>query len=119
ARFALANDGETKDFDLAFQKIEQELIEKGIDLKNQIVKAHFICNLTIFDPKNNQTESFEGRVDGKLIFPSKGENGFGYDPIFIADGMDKTFGEIFPKEKDKISHRTQAFSQLKRFLTSP
>ncbi|MFT6106372.1 MAG: XTP/dITP diphosphohydrolase [Rickettsiales bacterium] len=116
ARFALGIDGKTKDFDLAFQKIKQELIEKNIDLENQIIKAHFICNLTIFDPKNNQTKSFEGRVDGKLTFPPRGGNGFGYDPIFTADEMDKTFSEISAEEKDKISHRNQAFSSFVKYL---
>jgi XTP/dITP diphosphohydrolase len=112
ARLALADDGGTKDFGLAFQRIKQDLIAKRIDLENQIIKAHFVCNLTIYNPKDNKSKSFEGRVDGKLTFPPKGQNGFGYDPIFIADGMDKTFGEMLPAEKDKISHRTKAFSSF-------
>jgi XTP/dITP diphosphohydrolase len=114
ARWAINEDG-SKDFRSAFKKIRQELILKGIDLKNQIVKAHFVCNLTVYNPQSGQIKSFEGRVYGKISFPPKGLNGFGYDPIFIAIGSNQTFGEISPKDKDKISHRTKAFSSFVDF----
>lgn len=111
ARLAIDENG-NKNFDLAFQRIKQELIAKNIDLNTQIIKAHFICNLTLYFPQTKETKSFEGRVDGKLTFPPKGNKGFGYDPIFIANGFDKTFGEISPEEKDKISHRSKAFEKF-------
>jgi len=59
---------------------------------------------------------FEGRVDGRLVFPGRGTNGFGYDPIFAAHGHDQTFGEMAPAAKDAISHRARAFAQLKAAL---
>lgn len=107
ARFAKNADGKS-DFDFAFKKIFTELEKNNFS----DLKAYFICNLTIFDPQTDLSISFEGRVDGNLTFPPKGNKGFGYDPIFIKNGMDKTFGEIDPKEKDQISHRGEAFKKL-------
>jgi XTP/dITP diphosphohydrolase len=74
--------------------------------------AHFACALAIAWPDNGQTESFDGRVDGTLVWPPRGERGFGYDPMFVAAGFDQTFGEIDPAEKHKISHRARAFKKL-------
>ncbi|MES2678125.1 MAG: RdgB/HAM1 family non-canonical purine NTP pyrophosphatase [Pseudomonadota bacterium] len=112
ARWAVDEKTGEKNFDLAFEKIKQDLIFRGVDLQNQIIKAHFICNLTLYNPHSGEIKSFEGRVDGKITFPPRGNRGFGYDPIFIADNFDQTFGEILPQQKDKISHRTKAFQQL-------
>lgn len=111
ARFAKNAEGKD-DFDSAFTKISAE-IEKNSP-KN--LRAFFICNLSIFDPKTNFEISFEGRVDGNLTFPPRGNKGFGYDPIFIKDGLDKTFGEMSPQEKDQISHRADAFEKLVKWL---
>ena len=58
----------------------------------------------------------EGRVDGQLTFPPRGDRGFGYDPIFIPDGHDQTFGEMEPAAKDAMSHRARAFALLKAAL---
>jgi XTP/dITP diphosphohydrolase len=58
------------------------------------------------------TEVFEGEVHGHLEFPPRGKNGFGYDPIFVANGMKQTFGEIDPAEKHAISHRARAFAKF-------
>jgi XTP/dITP diphosphohydrolase len=58
----------------------------------------------------------EGRVEGQLTFPPRGDRGFGYDPIFIPDGHDRTFGELDPALKDSISHRAVAFAKLKACL---
>ncbi len=115
ARFALNEDNE-KDFNGAFQKIFWKLQEKNISLASK-PKAYFICNLTIYDPKNDFHQSFEGRVDGYLTSPI-GEKGFGYDPIFIKNSMDKTFGQIEPCIKDKISHRGDAFNKFLNWLKS-
>ena len=102
ARFA------QKNFPEAFEKISKKIKENS--------RAYFVCNLTIFDPEKNFSISFEGRVDGSLIFPPRGNKGFGYDPIFIKDGMTQTFGEIDPQEKDQISHRGEAFKKLINWL---
>jgi XTP/dITP diphosphohydrolase len=58
----------------------------------------------------------EGRVDGSLVFPGRGTRGFGYDPIFIPEGHDTTFGEMEPTAKDAMSHRARAFAKLKAAL---
>jgi XTP/dITP diphosphohydrolase len=58
----------------------------------------------------------EGRIDGTLSFPPRGDKGFGYDPIFVAEGHSETFGELDPAEKDRISHRARAFAKLKAAL---
>jgi XTP/dITP diphosphohydrolase len=77
---------------------------------------------------DDHLELFEGRVDGRLIFPPRGENGFGYDPIFLPDGYDRGFGEMTAQEKHGIpadgsralSHRARAFQDLARAcFTSP
>jgi XTP/dITP diphosphohydrolase len=108
ARFAKNDRGES-DFNFAFEKISAAI-------KNNNYAAHFICNLALFDPKTNFEISFEGRVDGNLTFPARGNKGFGYDPIFIKNGMTQTFGEIDPKQKDQISHRAAAFLKLVNWL---
>lgn len=114
ARFALDEKGD-KNFPKAFEKILAQLREKNFNFDEKI-SAYFICNLTLFDPKTEFAISFEGRVDGNLIFPARGNKGFGYDPIFIKNGMVQTFGEIDPKEKDLISHRALAFKKFVAWL---
>jgi len=116
ARFSLDQFGK-KNFPNAFKKIAAELKNNGVNPSGS--KAHFICNLTIFDPKTNFAKSFEGRIDGSLTFPPLGNKGFGYDPIFVKDGMTKTFGEISAAKKDTISHRAQAFTQLIKYFSDP
>jgi XTP/dITP diphosphohydrolase len=74
--------------------------------------AHFVCALAIAWPNDGQCETFEGRVDGTIVWPPRGERGFGYDPIFVANGYDLTFGEMDPDEKHAISHRAEAFRKL-------
>ncbi|MEI9986446.1 MAG: non-canonical purine NTP pyrophosphatase [Aliidongia sp.] len=74
-------------------------------------RAAFICALTLAWP-DGHCESFEGRVEGRLVFPPRGTRGFGYDPIFIARGWDITFGEMDPASKHEMSHRADAFRQL-------
>jgi XTP/dITP diphosphohydrolase len=74
--------------------------------------AHFVCALSIAWPNDGMVESFEGRVDGTLTWPPRGDKGFGYDPIFVPAGRDITFGEMDPAEKHQISHRADAFRKL-------
>ncbi len=114
ARFALDELGQ-KNFPKTFDRIAEMLKEKGIEPCG--AKAHFICNLTVFDPIANVSESFEGRIDGTLTFPALGNQGFGYDPIFIKDGLEKTFGEISAMKKDSISHRAEAFKKLVKYFS--
>jgi XTP/dITP diphosphohydrolase len=91
------------------RRVENELKEKRV----KEARAHFVCALALAAP-GEQTEVFEGRVDGWLAFPPRGNKGFGYDPIFIADGEALTFGEMEPTEKHAISHRARAFENLVR-----
>jgi XTP/dITP diphosphohydrolase len=99
--------GPTKDFRIAMARIERELREKGAtDLS-----ARFICALSVAMP-HGEIKSFEGEVHGKLTFPARGSNGFGYDPIFIPAGYDETFGEMEPHAKHAMSHRAHAFEKL-------
>jgi XTP/dITP diphosphohydrolase len=96
-----------KDFRVAMARIERELNAKGATDR----AAKFVCALALALPGDG-TEIFEGVVEGSLVFPPRGTNGFGYDPIFIADGMDITFGEMEPAAKHAISHRARAFEKL-------
>ena len=73
--------------------------------------AHFICALCLAWP-DGHTEDFEGRVDGRIVWPPRGGNGFGYDPIFVMDGKAQTYGEMPRAEKEADNHRARAFAQL-------
>jgi len=97
--------GPDKDFNVAMTRIEREMDGKA----NR--KARFICALSLAWP-DGHCESFEGKVTGVLTFPPSGTKGFGYDPIFIADGHSVTFAEMEPAAKHAISHRADAFRQL-------
>jgi XTP/dITP diphosphohydrolase len=99
--------GPDKDFATAMKRLEQGLA----DVKEP--RARFICALALCWP-DGHCEVFEGKVEGHLAFPPRGSHGFGYDPIFIADGHAITFGEMAPPAKHAISHRAEAFRQLVR-----
>jgi XTP/dITP diphosphohydrolase len=105
ARWAETANG--RDFDFAMHKIEMALHQKG-DVPRT---ARFICALTLAWP-DGDVESFEGKVEGTLVWPMRGKNGFGYDPIFLPLGGDMTFGEMEPAAKHAMSHRADAFTQL-------
>lgn len=99
--------GPQKDFDFAMEKIRLGLIEEGtLD-----TRAHFICGLALAWP-DGHVEYFEGRVDGELTWPPRGDKGFGYDPMFVPNGYEETFGEMDPEKKHAMSHRADAFRQL-------
>jgi XTP/dITP diphosphohydrolase len=80
---------------------------------------HFACALAIAWPNDGQTETFDGRVDGILVWPPRGERGFGYDPMFVPVGYEQTFGELDPELKHSISHRADAFRKLVAALQEP
>jgi len=103
--------GPDKDFALAMAKVEERLEEAGAG----DFSAWFTCALAVAWP-SGPAVVFEGRIDGALTFPGRGANGFGYDPIFIPEGFDCTFGEMDPAQKEAMSHRARAFSQLKAAL---
>jgi len=101
--------GAARDFALAMKKVQALLVH----LNKRDYGAKFVCALALSDPSGT-VEIFEGEVHGDLEFPPRGSNGFGYDPIFVAKGMTKTFGEIDPDAKHAISHRAMAFEKFAR-----
>lgn len=100
--------GASKDFAYAMQRVEQALQEK-FALDPDARRANFTAALCLAWP-DGETEVFEGKVFGHLVWPPRGEKGFGYDPMFLADGETLTFGEMEPEAKHTISHRARAFA---------
>ena len=105
--------GPEKDFALAMDKVNSALAD------NADRSAHFVCALSLCWPDgevdedgNLPCETFEGHFHGTLVWPTRGSNGFGYDPMFQPQGYDITCGEMEPAEKHRISHRALAFKQL-------
>ena len=107
--------GKKGDFKKAINKVYRELSKKDKNWKHKKIKARFICALSIcyLDKK---IASVLGKVEGYISTKPKGENGFGYDPIFIPKNKRKTFGEMNSLQKYKIDHRYVAFKKIKKFL---
>lgn len=103
--------GPGKDFAVAMKKVEDRLEEAGAE----DFSAWFTSALAVAWP-GGPAVVVEGRIDGTLTFPPRGDRGFGYDPIFVPEGLDKTFGELEPAVKDGMSHRARAFEKLKAAL---
>ncbi len=99
--------GPGKDFGPAMARVERMLKER--DARDR--SAKFVCALALSSP-GGETEIFEGEIEGHLEFPPRGQKGFGYDPIFVPQGMTRTFGEIDPHEKHAVSHRARAFAKF-------
>lgn len=99
--------GPAKDFRHAMQRVWDELGKRGA----QDLSARFVCVLALAQP-DGAVETFEGAVDGTLVWPPRGEKGFGYDPIFTPAGHTRTFGEMAPEEKQPLTHRARAFAKL-------
>lgn len=111
ARWAETEDG-TRDFDLAMERVWSEIHSRNPDITPPF-RARFICALCIAWP-DGHADVYEGRVEGEIVWPPRGTNGFGYDPIFQAIGDNLTFGEIDPDEKHAKSHRADAFAKFVR-----
>ncbi|MEA3063491.1 MAG: XTP/dITP diphosphohydrolase [Sphingomonadales bacterium] len=111
ARWAEGEDG-SRDFMRAMRRVEDELAALGPEVSRD---AHFVCALAIVWP-DGHAEWFEGRVDGGLVWPPRGDKGFGYDPMFLPLGREETFGEMDQAEKHSISHRAAAFAKLAEAL---
>jgi XTP/dITP diphosphohydrolase len=99
--------GADKDFVLAMRKVQEELEASGSTDR----RANFTCALAVAAP-GHPTKAFEGKVFGTLVWPPRGTRGFGYDPIFVPEGYDETFGEMDPVRKNVLSHRMRAFEKL-------
>jgi len=102
--------GPTKDFAIAMQRVEDELQAAGATTP-EARRAHFVAALTLAWP-DGHCETFEGIFEGQVVWPPRGEQGFGYDPIFQPDGHDITCGEMNPDDKHAISHRARALALL-------
>lgn len=97
--------GPDKNFRKAMERVHREL-----DIEEDR-SAAFICALAVAWP-DGHSEAVEGRLDGTIVWPPRGDKGFGYDPIFVPDGEKRTFGEMAPEEKESMSHRAKAFAKL-------
>lgn len=116
--------GPSKDFAAAMAQIERLLQERGATTPDKR-KAHFVSALCVAWP-DNHLEEVEARVDGTLVWPPRGTSGFGYDPMFLPDGYDRTFGEMESIEKHGLpplglglSHRARAFVKLAEICLEP
>ena len=105
---------EKNNFNLAIEKVYKKMNNIKKDWKNNNT-AQFICCMTLFWPNGNSYSS-KGVIKGKISSTKKGKNGFGYDPIFIPDGYTQTFGEMKPRKKMSIDHRSKAFLNIKKFF---
>ena len=102
--------GQGRDFGFAMRRLEQALKTVKPEASRS---ARFVCTLCLAWP-DGHTESWEGRVHGTLVWPPRGENGFGFDPMFVPDGATRTYGEMAPEDKHADDHRARAFRQLVR-----
>lgn len=101
-----------RDWLLAMTKVEDRLTALGPQVSRA---AEFVCVLALVWPDGAE-QTFEGRMPGSLVWPPRGELGFGYDPVFVPQGHDQTFAEMDPADKHAISHRAKAFAKLKAAL---
>ena len=106
--------GKNGNFNKAIKKVYRELNKKR-NWKSKIIKARFICALSI-SYLDKKIACVAGKVEGKISAKPRGKNGFGYDPIFIPFNKKKTFGEMRSSQKYKIDHRSKAFKKIKKFL---
>ena len=111
--------GLQKDFTIAMEKVRQKIIAKNLDQNN--ITGTFHCVLCLFFPDKYMVNEvkylfFSGTLAGRISFPPQGKNGFGYDPIFIPNGHNKTLAEMLSKDKEAISHRNIALQKFYKFL---
>ena len=107
--------GKKSNFNLAINKVYKELKKKNVNWYKIKQNARFVCALTIYWP-SNKFISVSGKIEGTISKFKKGNNGFGYDPIFIPLNKKITFGQMKPKKKYKIDHRAKAFKKIRKFF---
>ena len=107
--------GKNQNFNKAILRVFRELYKKDKKWKVKKIKARFVCALTIYWPGGKKVKSL-GKVEGFISKEKKGNNGFGYDPIFIPKKSKITFGQMKPSKKYKIDHRYNAYNKIKKFF---
>jgi XTP/dITP diphosphohydrolase len=107
--------GKNSDFNKAIKRVYKELDKKDKNWKRKKIKARFVCSLSI-SYLEKVIACVRGKIEGTISIKPKGNNGFGYDPIFIPKEKILTFGEMSSKKKYKMDHRFNAFKQIKKFL---
>ena len=107
--------GEYGDFNKAIKRVYRELSKKDKNWKLKKITARFVCALSI-SYLDKKIACVQSKIEGFISTEPKGTNGFGYDPIFVAKGKRRTFGEIKPAKKYKMDHRYFAFKKLRKFL---
>ena len=107
--------GKNSDFNKAIKRVYKELDKKDKNWKSKKIKARFICSLSI-SYLDKIIACVRGKIEGTISTEPKGNNGFGYDPIFIPNEKKLTFGEMSSKVKYKMDHRFNAFKKIKKFL---
>jgi len=107
--------GKNSDFNKAIKKVYKELDKKDKNWKSKKIKARFVCSLSV-SYLEKVIACVRGKIEGTISNEPKGNNGFGYDPIFIPNGKKLTFGEMSLKIKYKMDHRFNAFKKIKKFL---
>ena len=107
--------GKKGDFNKAINRVYKELSKRDKNWKQKKIRARFICALSI-SYLDKSIATFAGKVEGFISATPKGNNGFGYDPIFIPKNKKKTFGEMSSSEKYKMDHRYNAFKKIKKFF---
>ena len=107
--------GKNSDFNKAIKKVYRELDKKDRNWRNKKIKARFICAISL-SFLNKKIACKTGKVEGNISSQPQGKRGFGYDPIFIPLKKKKTFGQMNPKQKFRLDHRSKAFKKIKKFL---
>ena len=107
--------GKNGDFKKAINRVYRNLFRIDKNWQSKKIKARFICALSIYN-LDKKIASVQGKIEGFISNEPKGNNGFGYDPIFVPKNKKKTFGEMKSSEKYKIDHRFDAFKKIKKFL---
>jgi XTP/dITP diphosphohydrolase len=103
--------GPERNFSRAMRNLEEKLKAIGATT-GDARRAEFVCALCLGWP-DGASDLFEGRVAGTLVWPPRGERGFGYDPMFVPQGFSQTFGEMEPNDKHRMSHRARAFEKFR------
>ncbi len=123
ADWAEKEDGSGRDFGMAMEKVERMLDGLGLDPSQTDARRGYFCAVLCLCWPDGHAEYFRGEAHGSLVWPPRGELGFGYDPVFQPDGHERTFGEMRAEEKhswspeqDGLSHRARAFGKFARAM---